>query len=534
MSLDSKIYFGSTETSADALAHERIGSLYAKGLAAQSDEEFAAVCTTPMGIDPHDQVAQTTLRALQQQLSHTTIEATANTGIYFIKNEEGKEIAVFKVGRKRASMEIIARRLAHLLGLEKHMIPTMFAVLNNPPFCSADEETVEELWNGKEKVYTSLSHVKSSDATDESRSLASAKHSRQASVDSTTEWKESGEGLADYSFVSNEESDSRRLSLASQSSSSSQSHSRQSSTGSNVSFSDLQDRNLLEEQFNALLNLSSEDSSANSSSWEQTACAVVGTVQPFLDKQPEADLFNFALLTIFALALGLRDGKKDGMIGSTWFDIDDCMHCRLDPSKLDDPAALDLPYLDNDRRTDQYLTLDQVAQLNEIVSKWNILDVMLTLSSQRILFHDSYAEEMDADDTGIDEGGCTIRIESPYPLHIINGELNHLDEHNPDGKVLLSDQSNTCMERLIRIKDFIKSSHFKREMFTPQQLVDSVDPYGCMLRMELRQSPRLPSPLAQSLRESGQFCLLSGRYSPSMLLGTFFKIFLFLNHPNPL
>lgn len=65
-------------------------------------------------------------------------------------------IAVFKIGAKRAQMELTVRKISHLLGLSKYAIPAAFFSLKDPDFKSwshADYLAQEDLWNGMIKEY---------------------------------------------------------------------------------------------------------------------------------------------------------------------------------------------------------------------------------------------------------------------------------------------------------------------------------------------------------------------------------------------
>ncbi len=431
-------------------AHEKIGSLFSEILSLLKnpvhDRSQLAIFLERLGVSPEDPEAIESSSQLLLKLEDGTLKIcpTANTGIYFIKktdsNLKDREIAVFKIGRKRACIETMVRSFANGLGLNKHMLPGLFCAIQNPPLfgnkLNNEEETVEELWNGSDKIYLS----------------------QQAS----SKLKKSE---ISFSIASSFEFDD---------------------TKSNV---------------------------------EKTACAVVGIIQPFLQDQQEACLYDFTLMTVLALAIGLRDGKKDGYKSSTLLDVEDCMPVRIDPTwtkeKIEKSvSALDLPYLDQDPRSSTKLSLEEVCKLAELVQKWKITALVKHLSQFKIRYEDRQAEVMKKKTRGYDEGECYITVVNGEP-HLINGKLNHLAS-NPDMHLLLEEQLEACNTRLQRIRDFIIDCAMNQKSFTPQELVFAVDRYGQILHDAIRHSPKLPRGIDQILDGQGINHLL-GRHSPDQM-----------------
>jgi hypothetical protein len=410
-------------------AHEKIGAVFAQTLEAirAGEQEKAAKLLSHLHVADGDKEAQQTMLSLIETLSDGSLRiVNATTGTYFFQKpvEEKKgqfeNVAVFKIGRKRAAMETMARQFAHTLGLSKHMISGMFCAVLNIPINHPDsmdaeetnedmEETVEELWNGNEKVYLP-------------------------------------------------------------------------------------------------------------SSGKKTAEAVVGIVQPFLKKEPTASLIDYTKMTIFALAVGLRDGNN--FEGSTFFDVEDCMPIRIDPPLTPgdiekSPSAIDLPYLDKDPRTTEKLSPEEIAQLYNLVWQWDILSIISNLKHLKIHYEDREAEELLPDRESVDEGGHHIKVEKTVSPHLINGELNHLLPNNAKRRILLPDQLNACNTRLQRIRDYITHSARNNRTFTPQELVYAVDLWG-ELYHKVIQTSELPKQYERSLRMSGMNSL-SGRTSPNAL-----------------
>lgn len=276
------------------------------------------------------------------------------------------------------------------------------------------------------------------------------------------------------------------------------------------------------EQFNPLpdvgltpeSSLEEPQSQNDSSDWESTACAVVGIVQPYLTEQPKASLYNYTLMTILALAIGLRDGKKDGYIGSTLFDVDDCFPVRIDPLWIngevqDTPSAIDLPYLDGDERTTARLTHEEIQGLYGIVKKWNIVEIVGKLQKLKIAYEDTVAEEMLKNSVGYDEGGCKVNTQAASP-HLINGNLNHLTgENQRRRRILLDNQLNACIERLGRIRTCIETSVINGHRFCPLDLVHAVDKFGKACHDALSSSQ--DHSVGQLLRSKGGSSGVTGR-----------------------
>ncbi len=222
---------------------------------------------------------------------------------------------------------------------------------------------------------------------------------------------------------------------------------------------------------------------------------------------------------MLALAIGLRDGKKDGYEGSTFFDVEDCMSIRIDPiwtkeKMAESPSAIDLPYLDRDDRTSMKLSLEDVDRLAELVQKWNIYSIVQNLSHLKIRYEDKAAEEMKAKATGKDEGLCPVEVVIGEP-HKINGRLNHLNiKSNAKRHMLLPDQVEACNTRLQRIRDFIFDCAKSKRSFTPQQLVFAVDKYGQMFHDAIQGSPQhLPRSISDTMIHYG-FNHVTGQTSP--------------------
>lgn len=151
----------------DGHAYEKIGEIFAKGISLLSEteparsEEFSKLFSS-IGIDPNDKGAIRTLQSLLSECAKEDLVMvrTPDTGVFHIRrkieNEQTfRNVAVFKIGAKRAAMEILMRRFSWLLGLEKQMVPCMYCAASDPDikYGNREEDTVEELWNGNVKRF---------------------------------------------------------------------------------------------------------------------------------------------------------------------------------------------------------------------------------------------------------------------------------------------------------------------------------------------------------------------------------------------
>lgn len=396
-------------------------------------------------------------------------------------NKRYKNIGVIKIGRKRAKIETAVRSTAHQLGLAKHMIPGMFCGVLNPHL-SSTEETVEELWSGKEKVYQNEGGFCFSDSDD---SLSSSPPQYNKGHLPKCEKDED----VDDDFFSD--------------------------------FNSGTPQKLVSKAAYGQKGKSWEDDSSSEEDIETTACAVVGIVQPFLHETQEASTFEFTCMTMLALAIGLRDGKNDGYKGSTLFDVDDCFPVRIDPiftpaAIKKSASAIDLPYLDKDPRTETHLSLEEVGTLASMVQQWRISQIVMELGRLKIQYEDKYAERMCESAEGLDEGNCHVRVVKADPPHQINGRLNHMSKENAKRRVLLPEQLDAFNTRLQRMHDFIMACAMQQKTFTPRELVHAVDKWGKIYMGTIRRSPVLRRDVEKLLNDRGEFWL-SGRHSPKEL-----------------
>jgi hypothetical protein len=115
-----------------------------------------------LGVHPTDQKAQKIMqRVLGEALKSTACfkSLTDNPTVYFVYPtpdlRESELIGVFKLGEKRANIELAARQIAHLLGLGDYIVPGVFFGAEKLPFVRSDDLAVD-LWNEKVKEYVRI------------------------------------------------------------------------------------------------------------------------------------------------------------------------------------------------------------------------------------------------------------------------------------------------------------------------------------------------------------------------------------------
>jgi hypothetical protein len=250
---------------------------------------------------------------------------------------------------------------------------------------------------------------------------------------------------------------------------------------------------------------------------EKTNQCVIGILQPFLPKREKASLYDYTLMTLAALVVGLRDGKTDGYCGSTLFDVEDAFPTYIDPpegNSKNSVAATDLLYLAGDERTEQMLGEKEVLQLREIVKRWDIEEILGHLRRAFIDHADTIAENREEganEEIFDDEGGASIILETPHPPHLVNGALNHWDiSHNSNRLCLFNSQVEATRIRLVRARDFILTN----KNFTPLDLVFAVDLWAKQLAGAIASSPTK----SKTVREQGSVdplgILAAGRCTP--------------------
>ncbi len=134
-----------------------------------ANPEIDTVAFSALGVHPRDVQGQAIMKKIITEVLQPDVEfhpAEDNPGVYFIskktqevadavlKQGKTKPIAVFKVGvSKRAHIELAAREIACILGLDYLVSGVFFGFENLPRHAEWGENFIEELWNGNTKIY---------------------------------------------------------------------------------------------------------------------------------------------------------------------------------------------------------------------------------------------------------------------------------------------------------------------------------------------------------------------------------------------
>lgn len=136
-------------------ACDKIGCIWSR-LQTVENVKDAIPLMEMLGVSKRDERAQKMLLPVIQAALQRGIQVTPSeddSGVFFLATKKGQKFAVFKVGEKRARMEMLARQIAHRTGLEKHAIPGIACTIQSPIF--PEEEIQTELFNGNVKVFRS-------------------------------------------------------------------------------------------------------------------------------------------------------------------------------------------------------------------------------------------------------------------------------------------------------------------------------------------------------------------------------------------
>ncbi len=199
---------------------------------------------------------------------------------------------------------------------------------------------------------------------------------------------------------------------------------------------------------------------------------ITGILEPYLfEEDAPMTPKDFLYTTLTALAIGLRDGKEDGIIRKMLTDTEECMPSYLDPEENDTDeaiAATHLPFLESKFAHIEILS-DELRELATLVSRWNPFQMFQDLTKQRLLFVDLPSEDTELGQQGWDHGGCPIQI---APLE---GKVDVVDVRK---NILLTErQINACIERMTRLKAFILQAKNLGNSCTAVKLTGAMDPY---------------------------------------------------------
>jgi hypothetical protein len=475
--------------------HEHTSQLAALLENPKKNEALIGELFQNLGVNPNDKAATQEMATVLLNLkTNKVFSKCVQSGVYLLYNDENilnaSPIAVFKVGRKRCSMELACRQLAFLLGLEKHTISGVFHVMTGLDLAAADEATTEALWNGNQKVIHSSKKDEAESYESESSDSESSASKKKVAPEVVPQPQAPLHKVEETAAPV--ESDDE------------------------ITFSGSECGTASEEDWD-----SDGLGSPRATKQEESVVATVGIVQPFLCDRPSVDAYEYALMTIVALAIGLRDGKEDGYKGSTIFDLDDVFPVRVDPlftnGFMESPATVHLPYL-KDERTNTLLSSVEVKAMAQIIEKWDISAIGMHMSELRISYEDKIAEQQSVGTSLKDEGGYDVEIQTSDP-HEINESLNTLCLENKKRSIFVNNQNIATMTRLSRIQSFILNCSAKGQLFAVKDLVDAVDPAGKAYRQQLNiHKDALGSPMKLALNRSGEHDM-TGKIPPSKVEG---------------
>lgn len=155
-------------------AHEHIASLYGRAMKSLHDPKDLETCLIPLGLCPGDSLACRQMTPLLQALNTRSFslisKPNVDTGIYFLQDDDNQDIGVFKLGRKRAAIELLVRKVAHLTHLGEHTTAGLFCAVENfegGGIGDEDELIAETLWNGFTKIYCNRASEEESECSDD-------------------------------------------------------------------------------------------------------------------------------------------------------------------------------------------------------------------------------------------------------------------------------------------------------------------------------------------------------------------------------
>lgn len=203
---------------------------------------------------------------------------------------------------------------------------------------------------------------------------------------------------------------------------------------------------------------------------------VVGILEPFigqLSRQAELRRSQYIKITVFALAIGLRDAHSDNVL-SKLIDVEECMPVRLDPDARESATpATHLPFL-ADPICEECIGETACTYLKELVSRWNVDLICDEISKIKISFPDIVSECSDSFKPGVvyyDEN--YVKVTGDY-----ESEPDDLFERQPlNGKNLVfSDHQIGALKiRLERLKSIILTKINPETNL--RDIVDLFDPF---------------------------------------------------------
>lgn len=395
------------------------------------------------GISSSDKEAIQKLQKLIKELKDKSLifQPQKDSGTFYVRiNQTSEPIAVFKIGRKRARMEILCRAVAHEIGLGDKIIPGAFystEMIQEMP--KSKEAVSEELWNGNVKVYLS-NNVRQKTQRKVSKPLEEARYTSESDDESSEDFFERDDEFLDLS---------------------------------EDKFEPENHDSWLEQHANVLLDPFKQDEKGElplSPRLEKKN--IVGILEPFLSSESLSSekTLSYAKMVMVSLALGLRDGKSDGHVNHRLIDVEDVFPSSFEPIKVKGRqlAPTHLPFL-AEKESESTISLQGVAELHEIVSKWDVEAIERKFTHEQIYFSDGEVEAMSPKSIGDDEGGFKCKVDKIADSTFLSRK------RALDNNVLNPKQIHAFKSRLGAIKQFVESRFSTKETFTPLDMVFAVD-----------------------------------------------------------
>ena len=455
-----------------------------------SKTEEATSSLIALGIHPSDKEAAAVMRGKiieTLSLDSEIIPSPRDPGVYYVYNlsgyeteekahvitqivqtlscrsrtpgAESKELeptAIFKIGSKRAQVETTVRKIAHLLGFEAQSLPGVFFTIRT----AVKQKTPYESMND---IFSSLV---------QKNALFEKEKEEGASADT------SFDETANLSEASSESSEDEEV---------------------------FDDFHPIEELWSGQTKVY-QDLEGKSSN-------LVGILEPFnpmpsMSKQKKKQ--SYAFLTLFSLAIGLRDAREDN-ITNVILDSEECMPNRIEPTsdveEIDHHvAATHLPFL-NSEFLDQPMNKQDFAHCARLIRGWDIEKIVAEVSEEKIKYADIVSEKASL-------------VKSKHKLQDSNKtEVRVIVDQNPDHEDDLFDPKN--LEKTNKVFDEKQILAFKtrlerlkklftedaKETVTPREIVAAVDPFYVkhIKMLELLESKRRERTLSIDSAQSGRF-----------------------------
>jgi hypothetical protein len=370
------------------------------------------------------------------------------------ESRELEPTAIFKIGSKRAQVETTVRKIAHLLGFQAQSLPGVFFTIRT----AVKQKTPFESMND---IFSSLVQ-KNALLEKEKGARASASFDERANPsEASSEWSEDEEVFDDFHPI----------------------------------------EELWSGQTKVYQGL------------EEKSSHLVGILEPFnqmpsMSKQKKKQ--SYAFLTLFSLAIGLRDAREDN-ITNVILDSEECMPNRIEPNsdveEIDHQvAATHLPFL-NSEFLDQPMNKQDFAHCARLIRGWDIEKIVTEVSEEKIKYADLVSEKASL-------------VKSKHKLQDSNkNEVRVIVDQNPDHEDDLFDPKNlektnnvfdekqivAFKTRLERLKKLF--SEDAKETLTPREMVAAVDPFYVkhIKMLELLESKRRERTLSIDSAQSGRF-----------------------------